>query len=267
MVYDDSTMPRNVSCVTVVTSMDNTQLNGTTLERLVADEKHASFEFVTCFIVEDSSPVRYNTVLFSYRSFVGLSCLHLQGCSPRRRRHGPENGDSEVPETSVINRPGVICQNTYLSTALWELLVSPCCVCCFGYRRSRPKTTICHLVRLEWCVVAVGFGNGSPGAEYGSFLCSVLGGINTKTMQLGGGQVMRGHGREMALLPNAAKICVLRDAKCGSCSSLRVWYGSLSSQGFLKLPNAKAKFSVSPPCRHTGANVMLLLNTLITTLR
>jgi hypothetical protein len=70
------------------------------------------------------------------------------------------------------------------------------------------KTTICHLVRLEWCVVAVGFGNGSPGAEYGSFLCAVLSGINTKTMQLGGGQVMRGHGREMALLPNAAKICV-----------------------------------------------------------
>jgi len=58
------------------------------------------------------------------------------------------------------------------------------------------------------CVFAVGFGNGSPGAEYGTFLCAVLGGINTKTMQLGGGQVMRGHGREMALLPNAAKICV-----------------------------------------------------------
>jgi len=93
-----------------------------------------------------------------------------------------------------------------LSTALWELLLSPCCVCCFGYCRSRPKTTICHLIRLECCVIAVGFGNGSPGAEYGS-LCAVLGGINTKTMQLGGGQVMRGHGREMALLPNAA-MCI-----------------------------------------------------------
>jgi hypothetical protein len=112
MAYDDSTVPRNVSCVTVVTSMNITQLNGTTLEHLVADEKHASFEFVTCFIVEDSSPVGYNTVLFSYRSFVGLRCHQLQGCSSRRGRHGPEYGDSTVPEMSVINRHGVICQNT-----------------------------------------------------------------------------------------------------------------------------------------------------------
>jgi len=112
MAYDDSTMPRNVPCVTVVTCMNNTQLNGTTFERLVANGKRASFEFLTCFIVEDSSPVEYNTVLFSYRSFIGLSCLHLQGCSPRRRRHGPEGGDSKVPETSVINLHGVICQNT-----------------------------------------------------------------------------------------------------------------------------------------------------------
>jgi hypothetical protein len=52
MAYDDSTVRRNDSYATVVTSMNNTQLNGTTLERLVADEKHAS-EFVTCFIVED----------------------------------------------------------------------------------------------------------------------------------------------------------------------------------------------------------------------
>lgn len=81
-----------------------------TLERLVADEKLASFEFLTCFIVEDSSPVGYNTVLFSYQNFVRLSCLHLQGYSPRRR-HGPEDGDSKVPETSVINRHGVICHN------------------------------------------------------------------------------------------------------------------------------------------------------------
>lgn len=74
-----------------------------TLERLVADEKLASVEFLTCFVVEDSSPVGYNTVLFSYRNFVRLGCLHLQGCSPY--------GDSKVPETSVINRHGVICHN------------------------------------------------------------------------------------------------------------------------------------------------------------
>jgi len=111
MDYDGSTVPRNVSCGTVVTNMNDIQVNGTTLERLVGDEKHASFEFLMCFIAEDSSPVAYNAVLFSYRSFVGLSCLHLQGCSPRRR-HGPEDGDSKVPETSVINRHGVICQNT-----------------------------------------------------------------------------------------------------------------------------------------------------------
>lgn len=130
MAYDDSTMPRNVSCVTVVTSTNNIQINVTTLERLVADEKHASFEFVTCIILEYSSPVRYNTVLFNYRSFVGLSCLHLQGCSPRRKRHEPEDGDSKVPETSVINRHGVICQNTwfFINSAVGTTCVAVLCV-------------------------------------------------------------------------------------------------------------------------------------------
>jgi hypothetical protein len=72
MAYDDSTMPRNVSYITVIISVNKTQLKRTTLESLVADEKCAFFEFVTCFIVENSSPVRYHTLLSSYRSFVGL---------------------------------------------------------------------------------------------------------------------------------------------------------------------------------------------------
>ena len=63
MAYDDSTMSINVSSLAVVTSMNDTQIVGTTLESLVADEKHAAFEFVKCFVVEVSSPVAYNTML------------------------------------------------------------------------------------------------------------------------------------------------------------------------------------------------------------
>jgi hypothetical protein len=126
----------------------------------------------------------------------------------------PEDGDCEVSETSVVNGHGVICQNSwiFINNAAGAACVAVCacaCACVSNNLGCVPKQRSAnYLVRWKWCVEAVGFGNGSPGAEYGSFLCVVLGGINTKTMQLGGGQVMRGHGREMALLPNAATVCM-----------------------------------------------------------
>jgi len=123
-------MPRNVSGVTVVTNMNITQLNGTNIGTRCRRRKTCILRVPNVFYCWRFSPVGYNTVLLSYRNFVGLSGLHLQGCSPRRRRHVPEDGDSKLPETSVINRHGVICQNTWflINTAVETTCVTVLCV-------------------------------------------------------------------------------------------------------------------------------------------